>query len=35
MVNLTTKKVETFFGELEYIEARLKALGVIESGAML
>lgn len=29
MVNLTTKQVETFFGELEYIEPRLKALGVI------
>jgi len=28
MVNLTTKQVETFFGELEYIEPRLKALGV-------
>ena len=29
MVNLTTTQVETLFGELEYIEPRLKALGVI------
>lgn len=28
MVTLTTTQVETFFGELEYIELRLKALGV-------
>lgn len=28
LVNLTTKQVETLFGELEYIEPRLKALGV-------
>jgi hypothetical protein len=28
MVNLTTKQVETLFDELEYIEPRLKALGV-------
>jgi|GEM_PF-2040843 len=28
MVSPTTKQVETFFGELEYIEPRLKALGV-------
>jgi len=28
MVNLTTERVETLFGELEYIEPRLKALGV-------
>jgi hypothetical protein len=28
MVNLTTTQVETLFGELEYIEPRLKALGV-------
>lgn len=28
MVSLTTAQVETFFGELEYIEPRLKALGV-------
>jgi hypothetical protein len=27
LVNLTTKQVETFFGELEYIEPRLRALG--------
>jgi len=29
MVTLTTTQVETFFGELEYIEPRLKALGVV------
>ncbi len=29
MVTLTATQVETFFGELEYIEPRLKALGVI------
>lgn len=28
MVSLTTTQVETLFGELEYIEPRLKALGV-------
>lgn len=28
MVTLTTTQVETFFGELEYIEPRLKVLGV-------
>jgi len=28
-VNLTTTQVETIFGELEYLEPRLKALGVI------
>lgn len=28
MVNLTTTQVETFFGELEYIESRLEVLGV-------
>jgi hypothetical protein len=28
LVNLTTTQVETLFGELEYIEPRLKALGV-------
>jgi len=28
MVNLTTTQVETLSGELEYIEPRLKALGV-------
>lgn len=28
MVNLKAKQVETLFGELEYIESRLKALGV-------
>jgi hypothetical protein len=30
VVNLTTTHVETLFGELEYIEPRLKALGVGE-----
>jgi hypothetical protein len=30
MVNLTTTQVETLFGELEYIEPRLKALGVAD-----
>jgi len=30
MVNLTTTRVETLFGELEYIEPRLKTLGVGE-----
>jgi hypothetical protein len=29
-VNLTTTQVETLLGELEYIELRLNALGVIE-----
>jgi hypothetical protein len=29
MVNLTTTQVETLFGELEYIEPRLKALSVL------
>jgi site-specific DNA recombinase len=29
MVNLTTSQVETLFGELEYIEVRLKVLGVV------
>ncbi len=28
MVSLTTTQVETLFGELEYIEPRLKALGI-------
>lgn len=28
MVNLTTQQIETLFGELEYIEARLKVLDV-------
>ncbi|HEU5187431.1 MAG TPA: hypothetical protein VFT87_02920 [Candidatus Saccharimonadales bacterium] len=28
LVSLTTTQVETIFGELEYIEPRLKALGV-------
>ncbi len=28
LVNLTTKQVETLFGELEYIEPILKVLGV-------
>jgi hypothetical protein len=30
MVNLTTTQVETLFGELEYIEPQLKALGVAD-----
>lgn len=29
MVSLTTTQVETLFGELEYIESRLKALGAV------
>jgi len=29
MVSLTTTWVETLIGELEYIEPRLKALGVV------
>lgn len=29
MVNLTTTQVEILFGELEYIEPRLKVLGVV------
>jgi hypothetical protein len=29
LVTLTTTQVETLFGELEYIEPRLKALGII------
>ena len=29
-MNLTTKQVETLFGELEYIEPRLKALDADE-----
>jgi len=33
MVNLTTTQVETLFGELEYIEPRLKALGVTDEEA--
>ncbi len=28
LVSLTTTQVETLFGEMEYIEQRLKALGV-------
>lgn len=28
MVTLTTKQVETLFGDLEYIEPRLKAPGI-------
>ena len=28
LVNLTTTQVETFFGELEYLELQLRALGV-------
>ena len=37
MVNLTTTQVETLFGEMEYIEPRLKALEVTteESGWMI
>jgi hypothetical protein len=30
LVNLRVTRVETLFGELEYIEPRLKALGVVE-----
>lgn len=30
LVNLTTTQVETLFGELEYIEPKLKALGVAD-----
>ena len=30
MVDLTTTQVETLFGELEYIEPRLKELGVVD-----
>jgi len=33
LVNLTTTQVETLFGELEYIEPRLKALGVSDEEA--
>jgi hypothetical protein len=29
LVNLTTTQVETLFGELEYIEPRLKALSAL------
>jgi hypothetical protein len=32
LVNLTTTQVETLFGELEYIEPRLKALGIVADG---
>jgi hypothetical protein len=31
-VNLRVTRVETLFGELEYIEPRLKALGIVEVG---
>lgn len=31
VVNPTTKQVETLFSELEYIEMRLEALGVVTS----
>jgi hypothetical protein len=31
LVTLTTTQVETLFGELEYIEAQLKALGTATS----
>jgi hypothetical protein len=34
LVTLTTNQVETFFGELEYLEPRLKALGVLDSHVM-
>jgi len=33
LVNLTATQVETLFGELEYIEPQLKALGVADEGA--
>jgi len=29
LLTLTARQVETFFGELEYMERRLKALGVV------
>lgn len=29
LVSLTTRQVETFFGELEYIESGLEASGII------
>jgi hypothetical protein len=35
MVNLTTTQVETLFGELEYIEPRLKSLGIAEIGGVM
>jgi hypothetical protein len=31
LVSLTTKQVETFFGELEYVAVQLKALGVLST----
>jgi hypothetical protein len=31
LVNLTSTQVEALFGEMEYIELRLKALGVVAS----
>jgi hypothetical protein len=31
-VNLTTKQVETLFGELEYLEPKLNALSMIVVG---
>jgi len=31
MVNLTMQQVETLFGELEYIELRLKELNVVQT----
>jgi hypothetical protein len=34
-VNLTTTQVETLFGELEYIESGLKALGMAENDGVM
>jgi hypothetical protein len=31
-VNLKVTRVETLFGELEYIEPKLKVLGIVEVG---
>ena len=31
LVSLTTTRVETFFGELEYIELRLRVLHIIDA----
>lgn len=32
LVNLRVTRVETLFGEMEYIEPRLKVLGIVEVG---
>jgi len=34
-VNLTTTQVETLFGELEYIEPRLKTLGIADVDGLM